>query len=474
MTSPIPESLVLRATHALRTSLPGAMEGTVLLAVSGGADSMALLHLLHRGGVTVAVAHFDHQTRNGASTAEGDFVTQVAAELGVPVHRGSGDVAVEAAASQESFEMVARRVRYAFLVEAARAGGYRALITGHHADDQAETVLMRALRGTSPTGLAGIQAVGAVSGLPLLRPLLSFRRAELEAWLRGEGLGWMEDASNQVEDVVRNRVRHQLLPLLARDYNPRVVEALNRMAALQRRESVLLTRLAEEAQRTCVDQTGMAREAFATLDEALQFRMMTMGIQAAGGEATADTVDRAVVFMGQGDTGKQLDVGNRVCLRLSREHGVFEGDTPSSKQDHTWVLPVPGDVVVEGCTVLCRVLDRAPDGPLKSYCSPTRQVFDGAVLSGALTLRTRLRGDRFQPLGMSGTKKLKDYFNDLGLSRAERDRQLLVLCDDEILWVVGHGISRTAAVTESTKSWIEINMVDDEATGTHDEITPER
>ncbi len=465
MTSPTPENLVCRATHALRTALPGAVTGTVLLAVSGGADSMALLHLLHRGGVSVAVAHFDHQTRGGASTAEGDFVAQVAADLGVPVHRGAADVHHEAAASNESFEMVARRLRYAYLVETAQTAGYSALLTGHHADDQAETVLMRALRGTSPTGLAGIQAVGTVSGLPLLRPLLAFRRAELEAWLRGEGLGWMEDASNQVEDVVRNRVRHQLMPLLARDYNPRVVEALNRLATIQQRESALLTRLAEEARRNCVGEEGIARAAFSELDEALQFRVMTACIQAAGGEATADTVSRGVAFMEQGDTGKMLDVGNRIFLRLSRGHGVLEGDTPSSTEGQAWVLPLPGDVVVAGCTVHCRVLDRAPEEPLKRYCSPIRQVFDGGALRGPLTLRTRRPGDRFQPLGMSGTRKLKDYFNDLGLSRAERDRQLLVQSEGEILWVVGHAISRTAAVTEETESWIEINVVGDEAPG---------
>jgi len=473
MTSPVPESLASRVTRAFRAACHPTANGTVLVAVSGGADSMALLHLLHRGGVSVAVAHFDHQTRGGASTAEGEFVAQVAADLGVPVHRGAAEVHHEAAASNESFEMVARRLRYAFLVETAQTAGYDALVTGHHADDQAETVLMRALRGTSPTGLAGIQAVGAVSGLPLVRPLLAFRRAELEAWLRGEGLGWMEDASNQVEDVVRNRVRHQLMPLLARDYNPRVVEALNRLATIQQRESALLARLAEEAQRDCVDEAGIARATFSGLEEALQFRVMTACIQEAGGEATADTVGRAVAFMGQGDTGKKLDVGNRVFLRLSRGHGVLEGDTPSSTEGEVWVLGMPGDVMVEGATVRCRVLDDPPEEPLKRYCSPIRQVFDGGALRGRLTLRTRRPGDRFQPLGMDGTKKLKDYFNELGLSRAERERQLLVLCEDQILWVVGHAISRTAAVTEGAESWIEINVVGDGPPGTDDETTPE-
>lgn len=465
MTSSVPESLVSRVTRALREACHSTANGTVLVAASGGADSMALLHLLHRGGVTVAVAHFDHQTRGGTSTAEGEFVAQVAADLGVVVHRGAADVYHEAAASNESFEMVARRLRYAFLVETAQAAGYDALVTGHHADDQAETVLMRALRGTSPTGLAGIQAAGTMSGVPLVRPLLAIRRAELEAWLRGEGLGWMEDASNQVEDVVRNRVRHQLMPLLARDYNPRVVEALNRLATIQQRESALLARLAEEAQRKCVDAAGIVRATFSELEEALQFRVMTACIQEAGGAATADTVGRAVASMGQGDTGKKLDVGNRVVLRLSRSHGVLEGDTRSPEKGQVWELAIPGDVMVEGATVRCRVLDAPPEEPLKRYCSPTRQVFDGGALRGRLTLRNRRPGDRFPPLGMSGTKKLKDYFNELGLSRAERERQLLVLCEDQILWVVGHGISRIAAVTADTESWIELNVVGDGAPG---------
>ncbi len=418
---------------------------------------MALLHLLHRGGCPVAVAHFDHQTRDGASGAEGRFVAEVAESMGVPTHRGGGDIAALAEASTESFEMAARRARYAFLVETANAHGYAAIATGHHADDQAETVLMRLLRGTSPTGLAGIPGRRSEGGIPLLRPLLGIARANLVAWLCGEGLSWREDQSNEDSDILRNRIRHELLPALRRDYNPRIDEALNRLARIQRREDSLLARLTAEAHVRCLDSTGrIDRQAFIVLDEALQHRVMTDIIQGGGGDATYDTVCRGVDLLAHGEAGKQIDAGNGIALFCGDGYGVI---APLRAEGVEKKLPLPGEATLGGFHFRCKHLAQCPEGLIANHCNPGYQLVDGATLGDSLCVRTRRAGDRFQPMGMKGTKKLKDYFNDLGLTRAERDRQLLVTSGDEIIWVVGHNISGVVAVTGDTTTLVEIEIV---------------
>ena len=441
---------------ALEVLLPPPWDTPLLLAVSGGADSMALLHVLHRGGCPVAVAHFDHQTRSGASTEEGDFVAEQTEALGVPVHRGGADVTALAAAASESFEMVARRARYAFFAKTAREYGYCAIATGHHADDQTETVLLRLIRGTSPTGLGGIHPHRRIHGLPLVRPLLSFHRPMLEAWLHREEILWREDASNADTEILRNKIRHELLPLLKGDYNPRAGEALNRLAEIQRREDGLLARLSRELLDQCCEGEGrIHRQTFSAIDEALQFRVMAELIRRGGGTPSYETVCRAIEHMAQGETGKQIDVGKGITLFCGEGHAVIAAAHANSVAQP---LAIPGETQVGTFQFQCTRLDGHPNEPLAQYCTPARQLFDGACLGNELSIRTRKSGDRFQPMGMTGTKKLKDYFNDLGLTRAERDRQLLVTSDDNILWVVGHGICGDAALSPETTSLVEITV----------------
>jgi len=430
-------------------------DGTVLAAVSGGADSMALMHLLHRSGVPCAVAYFDHHTRQGASTEDGHFVAEAARALGQPFYLGGADIAAVAGASGESFEMAARRARYAFFLDTARAHGYTTIATGHHADDQAETVLLRLLRGTSPAGLAGIPSTREEGGVHIIRPLLEFTRVEIRAWLETEGVPWREDATNAETDALRNRVRHELLPLLARDFNPGIAAALNRVATLQRMDNALLDKLAASAQNEIDDGASrVTRAAFRALDPALQFRSLADRIRGVGGEGDFETVSRAVAFVADGPAGKQIDLGNGTALFLSADHAVF-APRAAEKQD-TIRLAIPGTASGFGRHFQVRCLDGLPQEPLATYCHAGRQVFDADALTAPLVIRHRHEGDRIRPLGMEGTRKLKELFNDRGLTRPERDQQLVVESGGEIIWVPGHTVSRETAVTENTRRYVEL------------------
>lgn len=434
--------------------------GPVLAAVSGGADSMALMHLLHRADVPCAVACFDHQTRQGASAEDARFVADAARELGLPFHLGAADVAALATASGDSFEMAARRARYAFLLDTARTCGCTAIATGHHADDQAETVLLRLLRGSSPGGLAGIPPSREEGGILIIRPLLEVARAEIRAWLAAEKIAWREDATNAESDALRNRVRHELLPLLAREFNPGIAEALNRLATLQRMDDALLESQAAQAWQNCEDETGrVVRDAFRAIHPSLQFRALTDLIRRAGGKADFEAVSRAVASITESPAGKQIDLGNGIALFLSAEHAVF---APLAATTH-WGeihLSIPGAASGFGKHFEARLVDVSPPVPLAAYCHGGRQVFDGDAIAETFVIRHRHEGDRIRPLGMDGTRKLKDLFNDRGLTRPERDQQLVVESGGEILWIPGHSVSREAAVTGSTRRYVELTISD--------------
>lgn len=262
--------------------LPGAR---VLVAVSGGGDSVALLHLLHRFAArrraALIVAHLDHALRRG-STADRRFVDRLAASLELPSVAARRDVRAERLRG-ESLEEAARRVRRAFLAESARELGAGAIATGHTLDDQAETVVMRLVRGAGPAALGAMATRGPG---PYVRPLLGLERAALRAWLRRRKLPWRDDPSNEKLAFDRNRVRRLILPVLTRHLNPRAARHLVEGAARLREDADFLDTLAREQLEALARQRGGAlaidAAAFAALPRPLASRVARAALDAAG------------------------------------------------------------------------------------------------------------------------------------------------------------------------------------------------
>ena len=430
-----------------------------LAAVSGGADSMAALHALRAlDWKNLEVAHFDHQTRDGESARDAEFVGETAKSLDFPFHLHSQPVAQEAAAAGRSFEEYAREVRYEFLLATARRRGCRYLVTGHHADDQAETVLLRLLRGAAPSGLAGIPAVRQMDDVTIVRPLLCCTRAQIEQFLLEQGIEYVTDHTNAGLHHPRNRIRHELLPLLAREYNPDVSATLTRYAEIQRNEHEYLNAQALSWLQTITDKDGtLERVAFAAGPIALQRRALAMLAREAQAEASFSRIEGARHFLATGSPGAAFDFGGGLVFRLCRERiEIIEGEAPATESPRR--LPVPGTVEAGGLRITAWRLPALPDTPLREYCHAGRQVFDGGALGDELLLRQRVRGDRFSPLGLDGTKKLKDYYNDLGLTVKQRQRQWLVVSQERIAWVVGHAVDARFVVTPETKDIVEIEV----------------
>ena len=224
---------------------------SVLVAVSGGLDSMVLLDVLTAMGISLTVAHLNHSLRDGAAE-DAAFVAGAAQRYGLPLQSGTADVAAFADTNSQSIETAARTVRYGFLTQAAHAAGASVIAVAHHADDNIETVLHRILRGTHLRGLAGMPISRAMDGTRLVRPLLPCRREELLAYARRHGLDWREDPTNLDTDFRRNFLRHELLPLLRDRLNPRVDDALLRLAETAGQTETFMERVGNDLFRSAL------------------------------------------------------------------------------------------------------------------------------------------------------------------------------------------------------------------------------
>lgn len=458
---PLRRAVLARLTEAW----PNGLSSPLLLSVSGGPDSVALTHVLAGERYPFEIAHIDHQTRGEGSAEDARFVEALAQSLGVPFHLHSEDIEAGAEKSPMSFEEFARERRYAFLIKTAKERNCAAIATGHHADDQAETVLMRVLRGTGPRGIAGTPPVAERDGVRIVRPFLQVRRGEILAWLRERNLRYCHDETNLDTDFVRNRIRHELLPQLRREYNPRVTEALDRLADLARTEDDLLQSFTEDFLKACRRADGtLLRAAFAAGHRAIQRRAILDISHRQGARIVGDHVDRAIDFILNAGANKRFDLGGGIQLVAAQDTVSVVSLDLSDKSDRSdaseFPLAIPGETRAFGALIRVTVLESPIGMPLRDYCNPKRQVVDARALEKGAVVRHRRPGDRIAPLGLNGTRKLKDYFGDLGLPPHERDRVLLIVSGGEIVWIAGHAVAHHASIKSDTTRVAQIEVLD--------------
>jgi tRNA(Ile)-lysidine synthase len=309
----------------------GLMQERVLLAVSGGIDSVALAHaaqeLAEQSALKLSIGHVNHGLRGAESEADQAFVEALAGRLGVPVASTRVDPKTDrvgrSSRDRETLQEAARRRRYAALRELAQRAGAACIATAHTADDQAETVLLRLLRGTGPDGLAGIPERSPDGRI--VRPLLQVTRAEVERFARERGLAWREDASNECLDYARNRLRQRWLPGLVADFNPRLLNAIADLAEAQRRDSEWIeARVAQEAaSRFAEAGAWLAIDArdWAALPEALSRRLARAAMLrcGAGRHVTRVHLARIGAFLAGAEAGKVLELPGGLRLERRRE-----------------------------------------------------------------------------------------------------------------------------------------------------------
>jgi tRNA(Ile)-lysidine synthase len=395
-------------------------EGTrVVAAISGGADSVALLHAFHALEIPVTVAHLNHRLRGADSDADESFVQLLADELRFPFFSTTTDVKTLAATNGLSIEMAARRARHDFFSDFGDA----TIALAHHADDQVETFLLRLARGAGPEGLGGMPFVQSLQGLRIIRPMLELHRSEVVQWLEENEWAWREDASNQNEQYLRNRVRHAILPLLENELNPNIRHAILRTMDILREENGWMENLLGDA-------AFDPKLPLAAKRRLLRRWLFDHGASEAGYDAVGEII--SLMDNGNGTTIFELNDRQRVVVEYG--HPRFE-QVDAPRQEPSWKLTV-----------------EAGTGWRKDQSEvfgllPAEASFDaGRVGDAPIEVRSYQPGDRMQPLGGEGTRKLQDIFTDRKVPREQRKGIPVVLCRGEIIWLPGYRIAREWAV----------------------------
>ncbi|MFM9332146.1 tRNA lysidine(34) synthetase TilS [Paenibacillus mesotrionivorans] len=442
----------------------------IVVAASGGPDSTALLHLLFllsaEAGWQLAVAHANHGFRPSESAYEAEFVRRQAEQRGLPFYYRELDVPGYLKREGGNPQDAARRLRYEFLGETAHAWHAPKVALAHHAGDQAETVLMRILRGTGISGLGGMSFVQDRDGVKLVRPLLRMDKNLLLRELERLQEEYVTDSSNAKTKYTRNRIRLETLPLLA-EHNPSVVRALNRLSEVAAADDDFLEgeagkRVAEMV-RKGPGEVRFSGAAFAGLHVALQRRFIKLILNYLFG--TTENLDFAAVeqirsgLLEDGAPNRRMSVSGRVYL--DREYDAVRlGTGPASLAPRDYVYPleaVSGQIALaESGGRLEIALAPAGDEAAETACSYEAR-FDAEELVFPLQLRNRRPGDRMQVDGLNGSKKVKDIFIDDKVPRFRREHTPVVTdASGAILWIPGIRRAGTAKVTEKTKQILRI------------------
>ena len=426
----------------------------IVVAVSGGLDSMVLLQLLDElasdSGWSLIVAHFNHGLRGWEADRDEALVRDSAWRLGWPCAVGWADSALRKRQPGISIEMAARQARHRFLAEVAAQSGCSKVALGQHADDQIETVLLRLLRGAGGEGLAGIKWLGPSPANPmiqLVRPLLGQTRATLRQWAGHADVSWREDRTNACADMSRNWLRIEIVPKLRRRVGRGLAATVARTAALVGAEADLVNDLARRWR------GARRRAAFGALHMAVQRRILVQQLIESGIEPEFELVEALRTEPGvsrmigpgltvRSDVRRHVEVETTAGVRFCGErHSVrLDGDS--------------GRVVFGGMTVAWRIVRRR--GRERVARRAHRECFDADRVGSAIMLRHWQPGDRFCPIGQEAAVKLQDLFVNAGVPRAERHRRVIALTvGGELFWVEGLRMAESFRIRPETRRWLE-------------------
>lgn len=448
----------------------------VLVGVSGGIDSITLLYSLYflkdNLKCSLIVAHANHGLRGEESDKEEEFVRKVAGELKLPCVIEKFDILKYMAEKGLSKQVAARELRYNFFEKTAKQYSANKIALGHTANDQAETVLMRLLRGSGMKGIGGIRAIRD----KIIRPLIEVSRDEVAEFAAEKGLRYVEDPSNLEPYYLRNKIRLNLIPLLKKEYNPSVIRALSETAEIISDEDEFLEDYCSNIFSTVVLAEG--RESIEInvsklkgLRIAIQRRIIRIAIKRLKGDLlkiSAVHVEDILNSINKGFSGKSLNLPGGIHvlyeygrLKIKRQEAKGKKQDVAIKFDIS--LKVPGETILSippykfKTEIISREDLVATGFNLRNKYTA---FFDIDKLKGELRTRNRRAGDIFHPSGMKGSKKLKEFFIDEKIPQRERDDIPLLVSENIILWVVGKRVAENGKVDEKTKRILRIEVKD--------------
>lgn len=470
--------IVTRFERQVRAAveIEGLMSRPLVVAVSGGADSLALLYALHRLeadiGTSLHVAHLDHRLRGRAAADDADFVAQTCTNLGIAHTVEAADVLGFQREYRTSREEAAREVRYRFLSRVSERAGTDVVALGHTSDDQVETVLMHLIRGSGLRGLRGMRTSSKrrVAGveLTLFRPILNLSKQDTTNYCQALELQPRFDESNRSTELMRNKIRWELLTLL-RELNPSFGDAVLRLARNADEALAIVDRAVDSAWSEVVierrDHICIDRQRFRELDEGVRSHVVMRAFSHVKGDTGdiervhVENVVRSIV----GSSGTELHLPGRLRLTIEQRMALLSGGAASPPIERlpaieSFPLAVPGVTIAGPWRIVVeRILN--PRTEIVGRRPGDRVArLGGAIDDSTLALRTRMPGDRFQPLGMSRAKKLKDFMIDEKIPGSLRDGVPLVITSRGIAWVVGWRIAEWARINDSDDECVEITI----------------
>lgn len=460
-------------------------ESRAVVAVSGGPDSLCLLHVLQRlSAYRLHVAHLDHGLRSD-SAAEAHFVRETAQAWGLPVTVGQADLGGPDRQGP-GLEQEARDARYRFLVRVAEDWGAEAIVTGHTASDQVETIVMHFLRGAGVHGLRGMRPRVDLSTwgflqlerpIHLVRPLLECTRDETRAYCQRHDLSPRQDPSNLDRTYLRNRIRLDLIPVLE-EYQPALHSILPRTGRVMRATADLLDELAQEALEDCARTAGkqswaLVRDRYTGLPLIVRWEVIRRLVRALGPEVDEldfETVERAQTAIQAGLEGRHSlaadleleSAGAEVVIRRQGARVRFP-QVPQIEDEGDVQLPAEIDLA-DGWRLTLSIQALAEDERFAitrgagGWSDPYRDALDADGLARRLTLRSPREGDRFQPLGMEGSMPLADFFINEGIPRLQRKRWPLLTSEGVVVWVAGLRLADSVRVTENSDEIVHLKL----------------
>lgn len=402
----------------------------ILIGLSGGADSVCLTHALYTLskdlGFTVFAAHLNHHIRGAEADNDADFAREFSNSLGIKFILGNADVPSYAKAAGISEEEAGRELRYAFFYDAAQSEGFTKIATAHNRNDNAETIAMNFMRGTSIKGLSGIPYRRG----NVIRPILDITRAEVEEYCKASGLEYVTDSTNLADDYTRNKIRHSVIPLIE-EFNPNFINTVSKNAEIIKSEEDYTSREADKAYNALFDGYGIEVSGLFSCHIAIARRIIRkmIGNVLDIRYIASDFTDDIIALARENQSGKSINLPKNSVARI--EYGKLIIDKADEPIDYEYKIPLNTDVYIKEAGITLRfeiANERKNDGA---------QYFSGVDID-SIAVRNRRNGDCFYPAGMGGRKKLKDYFIDEKISRGDRQKLPIVTFNGEIGYIIGY------------------------------------
>ncbi len=437
----------------------------IVLAVSGGVDSMTLLDVMailaEKYQFKLAVAHFNHNLRGADSNKDLEFVKNEAKEYGIPFYFASGKVKKYAEKNSISIETAARVLRYNFFERVSRNFNADFVATAHTANDSVETFFINLFRGSGLTGLCGIPfRRQLIKDVLLIRPLIDFKKSQLIEYANIRNIKWREDNSNSLLEYTRNKVRLDLIPKLEQDFNPSIIDVINRTTKLIQSADKLIhnyvkKHLPDVIENVSSDSFCINIPIFSTFDKFVQGEMIQTAFLKYFRLSPPNLakIDRILDLL-DSDTGAFFEITKSITVAKDRNYLVFFKNF--EKKDVNFIISKIGTYSVDGYKINLQEVSKRQ---VKFSSSANEEYLDFDLVPSLLYVRNWKEGDSFQPLGMQGTMKISDFLTNQKISFLERSKVLVLCSKNDIIWVIGRRINDKYKVTEETKRFLKVELI---------------